>query len=49
MTNLIAKLRARPSGGDRGAASVETGLAAIMLGVTVVAAATLFGGDIAIW
>jgi Flp pilus assembly pilin Flp len=49
MTNLIAKLRVRSPGGDRGAASVEVGLAAILFGVTAVAAVTLFGGDIATW
>jgi Flp pilus assembly pilin Flp len=49
MTNLIARLRARLAGGDRGAATLDVGLAAILLGVTVVAAVTLIGGDLTGW
>ncbi|GAA0739932.1 hypothetical protein Drose_31440 [Dactylosporangium roseum] len=49
MTNLLAKLRARSLSGDRGAATVEYGLGAVLAGMTVVAALTLFGGDASTW
>ncbi|WP_432830331.1 hypothetical protein [Dactylosporangium sp. CA-092794] len=49
MTNLIARLRARALSGDRGAATVNLGLAAILLGVTALAALSLIGGDLATW
>ena len=53
MTNLLAKLHARvrndDARGDRGAATMEYGLAAVLVGVTLVAATTLFGGDIGSW
>nr|BFE65593.1 hypothetical protein GCM10020063_101190 [Dactylosporangium thailandense] len=39
----IAKLIARTARGDRGAATLDVGLGAILLGVTLVAAVTLFG------
>ena len=49
MTKRIARLRARLAGGDRGAATLDVGLAAIRLGVTVVAAVTRIGGDLTTW
>ena len=49
MTKLIATLHARLMRDDRGAATVDVGLAAILVGVTTVAAATLIGGDISTW
>jgi Flp pilus assembly pilin Flp len=45
MMTLIAKLLR----GDRGAATVDVGLAAVLVGVTLVAAVTLIGGDITSW
>ena len=49
MTKLIARLHARLMRDDRGAATVDVGLAAILVGVTTVAAVTLIGGDISTW
>jgi Flp pilus assembly pilin Flp len=49
MTNLIAKLHARLVRDDRGAATLDVGLAAVLVGVTSVAAVTLIGGDISTW
>lgn len=49
MTNLIARLHARLVRDDRGAATLDVGLAAILVGVTSVAAITLIGGDISTW
>lgn len=49
MTNLIARLHARLVRDDRGAATLDVGLAAILVGVTSVAAVTLIGGDISTW
>ncbi|MEV4514883.1 hypothetical protein AB0K00_38725 [Dactylosporangium sp. NPDC049525] len=49
MTNLIAKLHARLVRDDRGAATLDTGLVAVLLGVTMVAAVTLIGGDLSTW
>ena len=49
MTNLIAKLHARLVRDDHGAATLDVGLAAILLGVTTVATITLIGGDISTW
>lgn len=49
MTNLIAKLHARLVHDDRGAATLDVGLAAILVAVTTVAAITLLGGDVTTW
>ncbi|MEV0127925.1 hypothetical protein AB0H83_05585 [Dactylosporangium sp. NPDC050688] len=49
MINLIAKLHARLVREDRGAATLDVGLAAILVGVTAVAAITLIGGDVTTW
>ncbi|MGI5236687.1 hypothetical protein [Dactylosporangium sp. CA-139066] len=46
MTKLFARLKLR---GDRGAATVDVGLAAVLLGITLVAAITLIGGDVTSW
>jgi Flp pilus assembly pilin Flp len=46
MTKLIAKLQLR---GDRGAATVDLGLAAVLVGITLVAAITLIAGDVTSW
>jgi Flp pilus assembly pilin Flp len=46
MTKLIARLKLR---GDRGAATVDMGLAAVFTGIALVAAITLIGGDITSW
>ncbi|MFI5911232.1 hypothetical protein [Dactylosporangium sp. NPDC051541] len=43
MKLLLAKLVARTTGNDRGAATLDVGLGAVLLGITVVAAITLFG------
>lgn len=49
MRNLIARLRARSLRGDRGAASLDIGLVAVLVGVTAVAATTLIGFDVSSW
>lgn len=49
MTYLTAELHARLVRDDRGAATLDVGLAAVLLGVTTVAAVTLLGGDISTW
>jgi Flp pilus assembly pilin Flp len=49
MTNLIAKLHARLVRDDRGAATLDVGLVAVLVGITSVAAVTLIGGDISTW
>lgn len=49
MTNLIAKLHTRLIRDDRGAATFDVGLAAVLVGVTAVAAVTLIGGDASTW
>jgi Flp pilus assembly pilin Flp len=49
MTNLIAKPHAPLVRDDRGAATLDVGLAAVLVGVTTVAAITLLGGDISTW
>jgi hypothetical protein len=46
MTKLIARLGLR---GDRGAVTMDIGLAAVLAGITLVAAITLIGGDITSW
>jgi Flp pilus assembly pilin Flp len=49
MTKLIARLHARLVRDDRGAATLDVGLVAILVGVTSVAAVTLIGGDTSTW
>jgi Flp pilus assembly pilin Flp len=49
MTNLIARLHARLVRDDRGAATLDVGLAAVLVGITSVAAVTLLAGDISTW
>ncbi|MEV4132485.1 hypothetical protein AB0J72_10000 [Dactylosporangium sp. NPDC049742] len=49
MTNLIARLHARLVRDDRGAATLDVGLVAVLVGITSVAAVTLIGGDISTW
>ncbi|GAA1561622.1 hypothetical protein GCM10009827_098760 [Dactylosporangium maewongense] len=49
MTNLIARLHARLVRDDRGAATLDVGLVAVLVGMTSVAAVTLIGGDISTW
>ncbi|MEV0565459.1 hypothetical protein [Dactylosporangium sp. NPDC050588] len=49
MTNLIARLHARLVRDDRGAATLDVGLVAVLVGITSVAAVTLIGGDVSTW
>jgi hypothetical protein len=39
---MIAKLLARTTGSDRGAATLSVGLGTVLLGITLLAAITLF-------
>jgi hypothetical protein len=41
---MIAKLLARPTRDDRGAATLSVGLGAVLAGITLLAAITLFTG-----